>query len=180
MERQEQHAAECSSRVDMTINRPREEVYRFWRALPRLPEVMAHVRAVEVREAKRSRWVADGPFGVPLRWDAVIDDEQEGVLIAWHAEGRGMLRHRGSVRFADAEGGRSTQVTVSLAYPRQGGRLGAALGALLSIGIKARITHDLHRLRAVLEAGEAPTTSGQPAGKRSLLVGSLVNRLARR
>src|SRR3954466_227785 len=49
-------------RVDkaITVAKPHEEVYAFWRNLENLPKFMRHVRNVKQLDAKRSHWVADG------------------------------------------------------------------------------------------------------------------------
>ena len=45
------------------INRPAEEIYRFWRDFKNLPRVMEHLESVQVIDDKRSRWVAKAPAG---------------------------------------------------------------------------------------------------------------------
>ena len=43
------------------VNRPRQEVYDFWRKLSNLPLFMEHLERVEVLDEKRSHWVAKVP-----------------------------------------------------------------------------------------------------------------------
>src|SRR5688572_7111870 len=38
------------------INRPPEELYRFWRNLENLPQVMGHLKRVEPIDSQRSHW----------------------------------------------------------------------------------------------------------------------------
>src|SRR4051812_16776295 len=53
----------------ITVNAPRERVYRFWRELENLPRIMPHLQSV-TREGDVSHWVAKGPLNVPVEWDA--------------------------------------------------------------------------------------------------------------
>ena len=54
------------------INRPAEDIYRFWRDFKNLPRVMAHLESVEITDDKRSRWTAKGPAGKSVQWEAEI------------------------------------------------------------------------------------------------------------
>ncbi len=48
----------------MTINRPVEDVYRFWRDLSNLPRCMQHLESVTPLGNGRSHWIAKGPAGM--------------------------------------------------------------------------------------------------------------------
>jgi uncharacterized membrane protein len=50
----------------VTIDRPREEVYSYWRNFENLPQFMNHLVEVRVLDEKRSTWVARAP-GRPSR-----------------------------------------------------------------------------------------------------------------
>ncbi len=43
-------------RTNVTVNKPRHEVYAFWRKLSNLPLFMSHLKRVEVIDDKRSHW----------------------------------------------------------------------------------------------------------------------------
>jgi uncharacterized membrane protein len=51
------------ARTGITVNRPVEEVYRYWCDFENLPRFMNHLRSVEVTGDKRSRWTANAPAG---------------------------------------------------------------------------------------------------------------------
>src|ERR1700679_211077 len=58
--------AETGIRVDeaITINRPREEVYRFWRDLSNIAQIMEHVESISSSPGgNHSHWIARGPGG---------------------------------------------------------------------------------------------------------------------
>ena len=59
----------------VTINRPLSELYRFWRDFENLPKFMEHLESVSMREEGVSHWVAKGPAGMPVEWDARIINE---------------------------------------------------------------------------------------------------------
>src|SRR5262245_37768426 len=69
----------------VTIMRPPEELYREWRDLARLPELMRHVESVTVLDDARSHWIARGATGVVVEWDAELVADQPGRLIAWRS-----------------------------------------------------------------------------------------------
>ena len=53
---------------------------------------------------------------------------------------------------------------VVLKYDPPAGRIGATLARLLGQAPEQQIREDLRRFKQMMEAGEAPTTEGQPAG----------------
>ena len=59
----------------VTIRRPRLEVYETWRQFENLPTFMNHLRSVTDLGGGRSHWIASGPAGKEIEWDAEIVDE---------------------------------------------------------------------------------------------------------
>jgi len=66
----------------VTINKPADELYRFWRNLENLPHFMKHLKSVTVISDKRSHWVANAPMGASVEWDADIIEEQQNEYIS--------------------------------------------------------------------------------------------------
>jgi len=159
---------ELGVRVDaaITINRPREEVYRFWRDLSNVAEFMEHVESVGTFDGNRSHWIARGPGGKSIEWDAEIINEKENELIAWRSLDGSVVPNAGSVSFADAAGERGTEVRVELQYDPPGGAVGAFVAKLFGEEPSQQIQSDLKRLKARIEAGVVVSTKGQPAGGR--------------
>jgi uncharacterized membrane protein len=119
----------------VTINRPRDEVYRFWRDLSNLAHFMEHVESVNASAgSNRSHWIAKGPGGKRMEWDAEIVNESENELIAWRSLDGSVIPNAGSVHFKDASGGRGTEVKVELQYVPSGGPVGAFAARLFSEG----------------------------------------------
>jgi len=151
-------------RVDQTITvkRPREEVYRFWRQLDNLPRFMRHLEAIQDLGGNRSHWIAKGPADRTVEWDAEIINEKEGELIGWRSLEGADVENAGSVSFRDALGGRGTKITVELQYNPPAGALGAAVAKLLGKEPSQQITEDLRRFKALMETRDVPITEGQP------------------
>ena len=147
----------------VTITKPRQEVYAFWRKLENLPRFMRHLASVTETDAKHSDWQAVAPAGRQVGWTAEITDERIDERIAWRSVEGSDIPNEGIVRFEDAVGGRGTVVRVELSYQPPLGALGAAFAKLFGEEPKGQIADDLRRLRALLEAGEVPTTNGQPS-----------------
>jgi uncharacterized membrane protein len=71
----------------------------------------------------------------------------------------------GSVWFKPAPGGRGTEVKVNLQYDPPAGKVGATVAWLLGYDPSQTIHEDLRRFKQLMEAGELPTTEGQPREK---------------
>jgi uncharacterized membrane protein len=149
----------------VTILRPIAEVYGFWRDFENLPRFMRHLESVTVREEGVSHWVATGPPGVRVEWDAVIINEIDGTLIAWQSLRGSRVAIAGSVHFDDTP--RGTRVRVRFQYQPPGGRLGAALARIFGEEPQYTVHEDLRRFKQLMETGEIPTIEGQPSGRRA-------------
>ena len=149
----------------LTIQRSADELYRRWRRFENLPQIMESIERIDLLDDKRSHWIAKGPAGARLEWDAEIVNEQPNRLIAWRSLPGGDVDTAGSVHFEPAAGNRGTVVRVSLKYDPPGGKMTAKLADLFFSGLDRRLTEDLRRLKQLMEAGEAPTTAGQSRGE---------------
>jgi len=148
----------------VTINRPIEDLYRFWRNLENLPQFMHHLESVERVTDTLSRWRARGPGGKIVEWSAEIINEVPNKVIGWRSIEGSDVVSAGSVNFDDAGPGRGTRVKVHLQYSPPGGKVGAAVARLLGRDAASEIREDLRRFKQILETGEVPTTKGQPRG----------------
>jgi uncharacterized membrane protein len=142
-------------RVDerIVLNRARSEVYRFWRDLENLPRFMDHLESVTVLDEERSHWVAKGPAGSRVEWDAVIHHEIPNELIAWRSLEGSEVDNAGSVHFSPTENG-DTEVRVVLRYDPPAGKAGAAVAWLFGEEPSGQVAADLRRLKQVVEAIE--------------------------
>jgi uncharacterized membrane protein len=149
----------------VTINRPPEELYSFWRNFENLPQFMKHLESVTVTGDGRSHWVAKGPAGSSVEWDAEVYNEKENELIAWRSLEGSQVDNAGSVHFEPAAGGRGTVVRVVLKYDPPAGKLGALVARLFGESPEQQVEEDLRRFKQLMEAGETLTTAGQPSGR---------------
>ncbi len=139
----------------ITINRPRQEVYDYWRNFENLARFMRNISHIEVIDSKRSRWLLKAPFGQQLEWVSHVIEDIPGERIAWETEYDADVRSTGWVEFRDAPGGRGTEVRAMIAYEPPGGRLGHLAARLWKEDPNSRAQQDLHRLKQILETGEA-------------------------
>jgi uncharacterized membrane protein len=151
-------------RETVTINAPAEQIYRFWRQLERLPEVMPHLAKVEQLDTKRSRWTAKAFDTVPVTWEAEIINEQPFELISWQTLPGQAIQTAGSVTFKPAESGAGTMVHVHLQYAAPGGKASNWL-AWLAGQDPAKYTQEaLQALKQRLEPPPpAPASSVSPS-----------------
>jgi uncharacterized membrane protein len=140
-------------RKAITIDRPRDEVYRFWRNLENLPRFMQHLERVRVLDARHSRWTARARAGASVEWTAELIDDQPNELIVWRSVDGATIPNTGSVQFTPAPHG-GTAVLVELRYQPPGGRLAAIIAKLFGDEPDTQVGSDLRRLKQVLELGE--------------------------
>lgn len=149
----------------IAIDKPPAELYRFWRDFTNLPLFMRNLDSVTVLDPTRSHWVARGPAGTQVEWDAEIYNEIENELIAWRSTEEADVVNAGSVRFQKGPAGHGTFVRVTMNYNPPAGNLGASLAQLLGVEPAQLIKEDLRRLKQLAEAGEVPTIDGQTSGR---------------
>ena len=155
-----------SVRKAVTIDKPPEELYRFWREFENLPRFMRHLQSVR-SSARGLHWVSTGPLGKNFSWDAEIVEDRENELISWRSLPGSQIENQGLVRFQAAPEGRGTEMRVELLYRPPVGRLGAAFATLFGEEPEQQIREDLRRFKELMETGEIATTDGQPHGRRS-------------
>jgi uncharacterized membrane protein len=153
----------------VTINASASQLYAFWRKLEQLPRFMDHLVSITQIDERRSHWVAKAPGRRTVEWDAEIINEVPGELIGWRTLDGADVVSAGSVRFKRAPGNRGTEVRVRLQYEPPAGKIGATVAWLLGHDPSQAIREDLRRFKQLMEAGEIPTTAGQPRGKQSIL-----------
>jgi uncharacterized membrane protein len=152
----------------ITVNKPKEELYRVWRDFSNLPVFMNHLKSVEVDASNGGRishWVAKAPLGTDIEWDSELTEDRENEYLAWRSLPDSTVESEGSVRFVDAPGGRGTEVHVSMFYNPPGGSLGAAFAKLFGEEPGQQVREDLRAFKQTMETGETPTIAYQPSGR---------------
>ena len=118
---------------------------------------MDHLEAVQDIDGHRSHWVAKGPLGVPVEWNAEIINDLPSELIAWKTVGESDVVSAGSVRFRQAPGDLGTEVRVKLQYDPPAGKIGATVAWMLGEDAQHAVEEDLRRFKQVIEADEVVT-----------------------
>ena len=153
--------------VNLAINRSPEDLYRFWHDFQNLPRFMKHLKSVIITDDRRSHWVAKGPAGTTVEWDAEIIEDRINEAITWRSLEGSEVSHTGSIDFTRAPGNGGTFVTVKMEYRPPGGTLGSTIAWLFGEEPNQTIKADLRRFKQLMETGEVVTTEGQPSGRPS-------------
>jgi uncharacterized protein YndB with AHSA1/START domain len=137
----------------ITVNRPREEVYAFWRNFNQLPSFMDHLVSVSGDPDGITHWKAKAPTGT-VEWDAKIVEDEPGKMISWRSLDDADVRNSGAVRFTDAKS-QGTTVSVDLSYDPPLGALGQIVAKLFGDAPDQQISADLQRFKEIMESGQA-------------------------
>jgi uncharacterized membrane protein len=138
----------------ITINRPRMEVYRFWRDFKNLPTFMEHLVSVHGKEAGMTHWVAKAPLGT-VEWTAELVQDRPGEVISWRSVVHADVTNAGEVKFRDTPDGTGTEIEVRLSYDPPAGRLGAIVAKLFGEEPDQQIREDLERFKQIMESAAA-------------------------
>jgi len=150
----------------LTINRPAEELYQFWREYSNLPRIMYYLESVEMRGDRQSHWRAKLPGGMTVEWDAETVEDRPNELIAWRSLEGSQVQTSGRVRFVPAPGRQGTEVRVAMQYRPPGGPVGAAFAKLFGGVPDQMVLEDLRRFKQLMETGEIPRGEAQLWGGR--------------
>lgn len=146
----------------VTINKPRAELFAFWRDFSNLPKFMQNVHAVEV-DGGATRWTIRGPMERDVHIEARIVDERDGEFIAWRSTENSDIDTEGKVSFRDAPAGRGTQVEAIVAYKPPAGTLGRWVARAFQAEPAMQGRRELKRLKMLMETGEIATNRNRKA-----------------
>jgi uncharacterized membrane protein len=142
----------------VTINRPRAELYAYWRDFAKLPTFLDNVERIDVLDDRRSHWVVKAPGGNTVEWDAIITEEREGELIGWTSAEGADVPNSGRIEFRDA-GDRGTVVTATILYDPPAGIIGKVIAKMFQREPAIQARRDLRRFKQLMETGEIATSS---------------------
>ncbi len=146
----------------LTVKRPKEELYAYWRNLENLPNFMSHIEEVRELSNKKSEWTAEVPGGLgTIEWEAEIIWEQKNHSIAWRSLPDSEIENSGEVRFQDAGNGKSTIVESRISYRPPAGQAGGLAANLLNPAFKKVVENDLKEFKKVMEKGGGATRSSR-------------------
>jgi len=145
----------------IAIGAPVDAVWDLWSNFESFPRFMGHLQEVRKIDQERSHWVARGPAGVPVEWDAVVTEWVPKQFIAWSSTEGSTVDTSGQVRFrrtSDLE----TELDIHLRYAPPGGIVGHEVAALFGADPKRAMDDDLGRVKALLEEVQPPEEATQP------------------
>lgn len=145
----------------ITIQAPLEQVYDIWTRYESFPRFMSTLKEVSDLGDGRSRWVVEGPAGVPVSWEAEITRLVPNQLLAWSSRPGSAVSNAGIIHFEPtAEGG--TRVDIRLSYDPPAGALGHLAARLFGADPKSQMDEDLLRMKTYLETGRPPHDAAVP------------------
>lgn len=142
-------------RSSFLINKPRQQVYNFWRKLDNLPLFMKHLERVEVIDDTRSHWVLKLPTGAAkVNWDAEIVRDEPGYSIGWSSLPDSMIDNAGKVRFQDNPEGDGTLVDIVISYRPPAGGVGGGIAHVLNPVFKNMVDNDVRNFKQYMDIEE--------------------------
>lgn len=149
--------------ASVTIQRPVEEVFRFYQDFKNLPRFLGDVWDIEQIGPATSRWVIQGPLGIRANWTMKVTQERINELICYETATPPLPRTSWEIHFAPGSEAGETEVREEMKVPL--GRLGRAALALMGKFPTEEVTANLHRLKQVMEVGRVTDTSYSVVGK---------------
>jgi uncharacterized membrane protein len=151
----------------VTINRPRGDVYAYWRDFRNLPNFMENVEAIRVIDDRLSHWKVAAPAGRTVEWDAIIVEDEPGHVIAWKSSQDADIQNSGRIEFRDSPVGRGTEVTATIVYEPPAGTAGKLVAKLFQKEPTIQARRELRRFKQLMETGEVSTASPPQAAPRA-------------
>jgi uncharacterized membrane protein len=140
----------------ITIARPVDAVYGFWRTLSSLGAATRNRISVTTVGPERSEWqlrAGDGEGPPLVEWTAEIVNDVPGKLLGWRTTGDADVASAGSVHFEPAPGDRGTEVQVHLRVAVPFGWLGAKAAAVGRHSPSILVREALRDIKRYLEIG---------------------------
>jgi uncharacterized membrane protein len=151
-----------SGRIHVTetihIDRPANEVYRFWKNFENFPQFMEHVESVTKNPDDTWHWTAKAPLGTTVKWDARMTSDIEDQRIGWQSVQGSDIPNSGVVEFVGTPDD-STDLTVTMIYEAPGGKFGEWAAWMLGEEPSVQVAEDLERFKALMEANPNASTA---------------------
>jgi uncharacterized membrane protein len=149
--------------ASVTIHRPLEHVFRFYRDFRNLPSILGDVMEIEQIGSALTRWTVQGFLGIVVRWTIRVTEEHCNELIRYETVSSPRMTTCWAIHFARGSELGETNVREVLRTPF--GRVGRVALALIGKSPAEEVSSNLHRLKQILETGSVTDTSFAVAGK---------------
>jgi uncharacterized membrane protein len=146
----------------VTINRPRHELFAFWRDFSNLPQFMHAVEKIDVT-GDRSSWTIKAPVGQHVTLETELVEVVENEVLGWQSVEGSEIKTKGRVTFEDAPADRGTVVSAEIGYEPPGGDLGRLFAKIFQAEPNIQARHELKRFKMLMEAGEIATGANHHA-----------------
>jgi uncharacterized membrane protein len=145
----------CCVELNKTVHilAPVDEVFAFWSRVENFPRFMSHLKEVRDLGNGRSHWVAEGPGGIAVSWDAEITELKKDQVLGWKSVRESKVDTEGVVKFSQDRGG-GTSVAIRMRYCPPAGVLGHSVARLFGADPKSEMDDDLVRLKSLMEIGK--------------------------
>jgi uncharacterized membrane protein len=132
------------------VSAPVEKVYAVFSNFPRFPEFMQNIKSIEMKNDRLSHWVAKGPLGTSVEWDAETTLMEPNKRIAWNSRDfpDNDITTSGQVTFTEL-GNNQTEVHVLINYDPPAGKVGEAVAKIFSDPQK-ELDEDLERFKTIV------------------------------
>jgi uncharacterized membrane protein len=147
----------------VTIRRPVEKVFEFYRDFNNLSSFLGDVTAVEQIDPATFQWTIQGPLGIQVNWKIKVTEEHTNELIRYETVTASRIRTCWEIHFAPGSKAGETEVREVMKTPI--GRLGRMALALIGKFPAKEVSSNLHRLKEVMETGRVTDTSYSIPGK---------------
>jgi len=146
----------------ITIEKPANELNRFWREPQNLSKIMGDFVEVTKVSNDRAHCRIRGPFGRNVEWDTQIVEDRPGEVLRWKSISGTRVPNEGSVRFRPAPKDWGTEATLRFRIDMPGNIL-----ANRKVRMVPRILAEkaLRRFKSLAETGEVPTLEHNPSAR---------------
>jgi uncharacterized membrane protein len=138
----------------VTINRPRAELFAYWRDFQNLSTFMENVESIQFTGNSRAVWTIRAPAGTAVELETEVTEVVENTSISWRSTETSQIKTEGKVSFTDAPADRGTIVTADIGYTPPAGDIGRVVAKLFAAEPNIQARHELKRFKMLMEAGE--------------------------
>ena len=151
----------------VTINRPIDEVFRFWSQPANFADSMRPFIEITQTGPDTSRWTMEGPAMLSYGWDSRSTIDPATQTIRWASLPNSDIANEGEIHFTEAPGDRGTEAHLRIRFDPPGGKVGEVVANHLEIGPKLIAMGSLRKIKSLLETGEVPTLEKNPSARGS-------------
>ncbi|HEY4107970.1 SRPBCC family protein [Puia sp.] len=144
------HPSNVNVRTHVVVNKPREQVYAFWRSLENWPLFMRHLGNVDELDRTTSAWTMKMPGIGDIRWEANIVREEKDSELSLASVPGAPIDVTAKINFASTPGN-ATRIDVMLSYRAPAGVIGQRLSRLLTPGFREKIESDIYHFKHFIE-----------------------------